>query len=150
MVLLIGYGNPGRGDDGLGPALAQRIEKRSLSDLEVKIAFQLTVEHALDVAKADIVVFADACMASQEPFTFTEISSTSPGDLDSHNVSPQSVLALAEELFGSSARGFALAISGCEFGEVKEGMSDPAIAHLGAAEAFLLGWFSRLSPMPKV
>ncbi len=148
MVLLIGFGNPGRGDDGLGPALAQRIAKRALPGIEVKIAFQLTVEHALDVAKVDTVVFADADMASLEPFTFTELSRAAPGDLDSHNVSPQSVLALAEQLFGASARGFALGISGSEFGEIREGISDPASAHLGAAEAFLLEWLSGLNHAP--
>ena len=41
---------PGRGDDGLGPAFAERIAARGLRGLPVDIDYQLTVEHALQVA----------------------------------------------------------------------------------------------------
>ncbi len=148
MILLVGIGNPGRGDDGLGPALAQRIERHALPGVEVDIAFQLTVEHALDVAKAGMVVFADADLSAREPFTFTEVSIGSPSYLDSHNVSPRSVMILAEQLFGSTARGFTLAISGHAFGEITEGLSTRATAHLGLAETFLLDWLSSRPGVP--
>lgn len=138
MVLLIGFGNPGRGDDGLGPALARKIERRALPGVVVKIAFQLTVEHALDIANADVVVFADADLALKTPYAFTEVPVGAPGYLDSHNVSPQTVMGLAEQLFGSKARGFILAISGHAFGEVREGLSDRSVTHLELAETFLL------------
>ena len=46
-MLLIGYGNPGRGDDGLGPALSEAVAARSLPGLEVDTDYQLVAEHAL-------------------------------------------------------------------------------------------------------
>ena len=49
-TLLIGYGNPGRGDDGLGPAFARRIAARGLPGVTVEIDYQLTVDHALMIA----------------------------------------------------------------------------------------------------
>ena len=55
-MLLIGYGNPGRGDDGLGPELARRVAQRRLPGLTVEIDYQLTVDHALQVAGVDAVV----------------------------------------------------------------------------------------------
>lgn len=144
MVLLIGFGNPGRGDDGLGPALARRIEQQRLPGVDVRTAFQLTVEHALDVARAEIVVFADADVSLEVPYAFGEVPAKAPTHLDSHTVSPNAVMALAGELFGSRARGFALAIAGAEFGKIKEGLSAPARANLASAETFLLGWIAAL------
>ena len=59
-ILLIGYGNPGRADDGLGPALADRIEALDLPGLTVESDYQLSIEHAALAAGHDIVIFADA------------------------------------------------------------------------------------------
>ncbi len=143
MVLLIGYGNPGRGDDGLGPALAERIERRALPFVEVKIDFQLKVEHALAVAETDVVVFADAWIAGRQPYALAELHGDPLARIDSHEVSPASVLSLARLLFGSTARGFTLAITGAEYGDIKEGLSVPAARNLDLAEAFLLDWLSK-------
>lgn len=43
-ILLIGYGNPGRGDDGLGPALAAAIEAMELPGVTVEADYQLMVD----------------------------------------------------------------------------------------------------------
>ena len=50
-ILLIGFGNPGRLDDGLGPALADAIEKLALPGVTVESNYQLTVEDAAEIAK---------------------------------------------------------------------------------------------------
>ena len=49
-ILLIGYGNPARVDDGLGPALAKAIEQLGLADITVETGYQLQVEDACQVA----------------------------------------------------------------------------------------------------
>jgi hydrogenase maturation protease len=68
QVLVIGYGNMLRRDDGAGPALAERIASRWQGQgLSVctQIVTQLTPELALDIAAADVaaVVFVDATVA---------------------------------------------------------------------------------------
>ena len=73
-MYLIGYGNPGRCDDGLGPAFAARIAARDLPGVTVSTDYQLTVDHALEIAQADRVVFADALMRSDAPFRFGPVS----------------------------------------------------------------------------
>lgn len=60
--------------------------------------------------------------------------------LGSHSLVPQTVLALSETLYGTRPKAFVLGISGYEFGEVKEGLSDKAAANLAAAETFFLEW----------
>ena len=69
-VLVIGYGNPGRLDDGLGPALAAAIESAAPAGVTVDADYQLTVEDAAAVAEHDVVVFADAAVDGPEPFYF--------------------------------------------------------------------------------
>jgi len=142
LVLLIGYGNPGRGDDGLGPALAARMEARALPGLRVLADFQLKVEHALAVAEADLVIFADADLSGRSAVALKEISGRRAGHLDSHDVSPETVMALAERIFSARARGFVLAIPGNDFHEMRDGLSDGAAAQLDRAEAMLLDWMA--------
>ncbi|TYC60955.1 Ni/Fe hydrogenase, partial [Marinobacter sp. BW6] len=56
-MFLIGYGNPGRGDDGLGPAFSEGMAARSLPGLEVDTDYQLVAEHALAISGHDVVIF---------------------------------------------------------------------------------------------
>ena len=49
-VLVIGYGNPGRMDDGLGPATIDELEKLAIDGVDLDADYQLTVEDAAAVA----------------------------------------------------------------------------------------------------
>ena len=74
-VLLIGYGNPGRLDDGLGPALAAKIEKLNIDNVDSDSDYQLTVEDAVDIHSHDIVIFADADVSCNSSFYFKKMGS---------------------------------------------------------------------------
>jgi len=90
--LLIGYGNPGRLDDGIGPALAAQVEKLGIPGLTVDSDYQLTVEHAADVAHCDAVIFADADVSGPKPFGFREIRPTQgTTGFSSHALEPEDV-----------------------------------------------------------
>ncbi|WP_298964563.1 hydrogenase maturation protease [uncultured Roseibium sp.] len=142
-MILIGYGNPGRGDDGLGPAFSQRLADRAHSELEIDTDYQLVAEHALTISSHDVVVFADAQMGGETAFSFQEIAAGAPEILGSHSLRPETVLALCETLYGARPRAYVLGISGQEFGEVKEGLSERAKKNLEDAEAFFLDWLSK-------
>jgi len=140
-TLLIGYGNPGRRDDGLGPALAASFEALRLPGLTVEIDYQLSVEHAALAAEHDVVVFADAAASGPEPFSFRAVEPKGECGFSTHSVSPAGVLALAHELFGGACRGYVLGVRGYDFGEFGEGLSSPARANLAAAVEFLKAGF---------
>ena len=144
-VLVIGYGNPGRGDDGLGPALAAGVEALGLEGVTVDCDYQLTVDHAGLIATHDVVVFADAMIGLDVPFRLSPITRTQPETLGSHQVSPEAALALAGLLFGHAPPGWILAMAGGEFGEVKEGLSPRAARNLGLALEHLRAWIADLS-----
>jgi len=63
-VLIYGYGNPGRQDDGLGNEMVNMIQKwietHHLTCMETDSNYQLNIEDAEKIAPWDIVVFVDA------------------------------------------------------------------------------------------
>jgi hydrogenase maturation protease len=137
-ILLYGYGNPGRGDDGLGPALAAAIEAMAMPGIDVDANYQLTVEDAAEMGRYAAVVFADAATEGPSPFWFSRIDDSGIGRLGwtSHSVSPVQVVALARDLFGSKVAAYALGIRGYAFDDLDEGLSAPAKDNLGQAVAF--------------
>lgn len=139
-VLLIGYGNAGRGDDGLGPAFAERISASRPEGCRIDIDYQLTVEHALPVADAATVVFVDAMIGGDAPFQFAPVAADGSADLASHSLSPQAVLALAEMLYGATPEAYVLGIAGISFGEIAEGLSETGCRNLDLAEAYFRHW----------
>jgi hydrogenase maturation protease len=137
-VLVIGYGNPGRLDDGLGPALAARLEALALPGVTVDADYQLTVEDAATVAAHDVVVLVDADTSGAEPFHFDRLAPTPGLGFSSHSVSPGALLALAEDLFGARPEAWVLGIRGYDFNEFGERISERAQANLDAATAFVV------------
>ena len=140
MTLLIAYGNPGRGDDGLGPALAERLASDLPEGLRIVVDYPLAVEHALLLTEVSTVVFTDAELASPKPFTFSRQVSSAVGDVSSHSLSPRTVLTLAGALYAAEPDAFVLGIRGYEFGEVHEGLSQDAVKNLNLAEEFFRDW----------
>jgi hydrogenase maturation protease len=137
-VLLIGYGNPGRLDDGLGPALADAVAALNLPHVTVESDYQLQPEDAAEIASHDVVIFADADLACAEPFRFERIEPKRQTNFSSHLTSPEALLALAHEAFGASTQGYVLGIRGREFNDFGEGLSVEAQANLEAAERFIV------------
>jgi hydrogenase maturation protease len=141
-ILVIGYGNPGRGDDGLGPALAAEIAAQGLPGVTVEADYQLTVDHVPLIAAHDLVVFADAAIALPEPYRLTAVRASASTTLGSHQVSPEAALQLARLLFGKAPPCWMLALAGTAFGEVREGLSPLAQANLTRAAGFLKTWIA--------
>jgi len=132
-TLLIGYGNPGRLDDGLGGALAERAQQLGIAQLTVESCYQLAVEYAEQAAGFDVVIFADAAINGPEPFDWKRIEPQMTIAFSTHHVSPQTILGLAQNVFESKVEGFALAIRGYEFDDFGERLSPQAQVNLTAA-----------------
>ena len=137
-LLVIGFGNPGRLDDGLGPALAEAVDKLGLPGVTAQADYQLTVEDAAEVARHEAVLFADADVAGPEPFWVRRIRpAASPMSFSSHSVEPQAVLALAKQLFGAEPEAYLMGIRGYAFDQFGETLSEKAQQNLAAAAAYV-------------
>ncbi len=137
-ILLIGYGNPGRLDDGLGPALAAKIEAKAIEGLSVDSDYQLTVENAFDVSKYESVIFADASINGEEPFSFQTIQAQSPMSFSTHSVSPEAILFFAKTMFQAQTKAYLLGIRGYEFNEFEERLSEGAQRNLDLVFDFII------------
>lgn len=140
-VLVLGYGNPGRGDDALGPAFLERIEalrdsRPDWPEIECLTDFQLQVEHALDLKGRSRVLFVDASASAPPPFTWSRIAPEEDRSYTTHSLKPQALLHVFERLTGESPpAAFVLGIHGERF-ELGEPLSRAAAASLEAAVAF--------------
>ena len=135
-VLVYGYGNPGRQDDGLGVALAQQAEQSGAA-LRVDSNYQLAAEDALTIADADVVIFADATTCDDvDAFAFSVLRPAGEIAFSTHSMSPASVLALCRELYAKQPDAYLLQIRGEAWG-LQEGLTQRAAGHLRQALAFL-------------
>jgi hydrogenase maturation protease len=145
-VLVLGYGNPDRRDDGLGPALAEAIGAVGVAGVETGRGFHLVLEDAARVAEHAAVVFADADVAGPGPFSFGPVEPADDGSFTSHTLSPEALLAIVARHFDRVPRAFLLGIRGYDFDGYGEGLSAGARANLDAAVAFLADLLRRGLP----
>lgn len=136
-VLLIGYGNPGRLDDGLGPALAEAIAALKPAGVTVEADYQLTVEDAAEAARHQVVIFADASVDGAEPFYFRRLAPVAATSFSTHSIHPENVLALATDMFGAKTAGYVLGVRGYDFNAFGEQLSPAAQQNLALAVSFL-------------
>jgi len=139
-MLVIGYGNPGRGDDGLGPELVSRLEALGLPGVHVEVAFQLAVEHAAALAEHDLVVFVDATTEPDAPFYFREVSPVPTDAGFTHHVSPGQVLSVAQACFHATPRCYLLGVRAQKMDDFGEGLTPGASAALEAALTHLVAF----------
>jgi hydrogenase maturation protease len=143
-IVVYGYGNPGRQDDGLGPAVARRIEEMGISGVATESNYQLNIEDATIIADADCVIFVDASLSGDGPFNFAEIEPAGEITFTTHSMSPQSVLALCQDLFDRKVRAYLMGIRGYEWDFV-EGLSPDAEKNLDGACDYLRAFIINLS-----
>lgn len=135
-VLVIGYGNPGRQDDGLGPAAAVEIGEAGWPNVTTSDNYQLVIEDAVQVAAHEVVWFVDACRQGDAPCTVQSLSPAFEIAFTSHLLKPETLLAIAEQQFGKAPQAHLVSIRGYEFDFV-EGLTHRARANLALAVALL-------------
>lgn len=139
-TVVIGYGNPLRGDDAAGVAVAQALQERlkDRPDVTVEAAFQLLPEHAALIAEADRVLFVDAALDGSpgEVRSTVVMPVTLPGSPLTHTLSPGQILGMCQQLFGKCPHATLWTLTGWEF-EHQEGMSE-------RIQQAMLGWVEQI------
>jgi hydrogenase maturation protease len=132
-LLLFGYGNPGRGDDALGPMLVEHIAELKLDQVTCLNDMQLLVEHATDLVGFERVIFVDADMSCRAPYVMSEVSAKKDDSYTSHALSPAALLYIYQQAYGhESPPASILHIRGYDFA-LGDALSDKASANLQAA-----------------
>lgn len=139
-ILVYGYGNPGRQDDGLGIELVSRLEEwaaeKGLADIEFDNNYQLNIEDADVISRMDLVVFADASEEDIEDFCLSKVDGSGKLSFTTHAASPSYIVKLCQELFQKEPLVFLLHIKGYEWA-FQEGLSSQSLVNLERAVSYM-------------
>lgn len=117
-TLIIGYGNPLRGDDGAGCHAAHELKRifHDDPDVEVIAAQQLTPEMAEDVARSKFILFIDAALGDRPGAIRQMRVAPEPGPAGfTHHLTPSSLLSAAEQLYGDAPMAMVVTLAGWSF-----------------------------------
>lgn len=144
-TLLIGIGNNGRKDDGLGWAFLKSIEKTGLFDGQIHYCYQLQVEDAERISGVDHVIFADAYQGHlREGYEWVACRPSGNFTFTTHAFTPTSILFLCQELYQKLPTAHVLMIQGQDWG-LGQGLSEKASINLQKAlKSFNEKWQAKL------
>jgi len=115
-ALVIGYGDSLRSDDGAGPRVAELLS--GLEGLTVLSRHQLVPELADDFRGRDVVVFVDAAATLKPGEVAVRRLRASPpaGPAGfTHHYDPETLLLVAERLYGTTPRAFLVTLGAQSF-----------------------------------
>jgi len=148
-VLIIGYGNPNREDDGVSWHILQKLATHFDAPLAPALAtdefdpnryphlvfeLQLMPEMSEPMANYDFVCFVDAHTgAYEEDVRVVPIAPAYQTSPFTHHLTPESCLSLADTLYGHAPEGLMVSVRGYQFGyktelsEQTAGLADEAV-----------------------
>ena len=129
-ILIYGYGNPGRQDDGIGNEFVEIIEKwiaeNGIKNVYTDSNYQLNIEDADTISSKDIVVFVDATIEEIDDFYIDRVNpSDAKVEFTMHAVSSAFVVNLCNEIYGKFPECYLIHIKGYEW-DFAEGLTDKA------------------------
>ncbi|MFI5187526.1 MAG: hypothetical protein ACHQF0_12420 [Chitinophagales bacterium] len=135
-ILLIGIGNSGRNDDGLGWRFIEMINGFGCDFLRYEVRYQLQVEDAALVSEYNVVIFVDATHDKlRSGYEMRSCIAANHAFFSTHAQQPGAILYLANHLYNKFPKAYTLAISGRDW-ELKTSLSKEAENNLQAALSF--------------
>lgn len=115
-ILVIGYGNPLRSDDGVGQQIAKVVASWGMPNLEAIAVHQLTPELAEALARVDVAIFVDAAPATAEQEVQVRLLELVESSMTSgHWCEPQVLLAMVQALYGRHPQAWWVMVPGANF-----------------------------------
>ncbi len=139
-MLIYGYGNPGRQDDGLGPALVSKLDlwlkENNYNNVITDSNYQLNIEDAAVIFDRDPVIFVDATQNNIPSYQFDPLEPSPKKEFTMHAVSPAFVLSLCESIYSRKPETYLLQIKGYEWKFLEE-ITEQAANNLEQAFEFI-------------
>ena|SRR6266498_889423 len=137
-TLIVGIGNSGRGDDGLGWKFVEMTQYLGCDFLDYEFRYQLQIEDAALIGSYDVVIFVDASHVKlSNGFKMKSCISANHYFFSSHMQSPEVILYLANVLYYRFPKAYTLAISGKDW-ELHTSLSKEAEKNLQSALSFFI------------
>lgn len=117
QVLVIGYGNPLRGDDGIGQTVATEVEEWELGEVRSRAVHQLMPELAQELSEVNLAIFVDAALSGDE-VTRSQLEPAPEQGLPwGHSLSPSRLLALCQWLYQTVPQAWMISVPGVDFSD---------------------------------
>jgi len=148
-VLVCGYGNPFRTDDGAGhilaPLIGEFFESRG-EDVDVRLEHQPLPEQAVEFDEYDLLVFADARVpgsCSGEGFVIEELSPNPALEgLNIHSAGPGWLMALASNIGVAPSPALLVSVEGESF-DFGDNLTAECLSRVEKALHSLEEWFGK-------
>jgi hydrogenase maturation protease len=138
-MLILGIGNPLRGDDGIGAHVCVQLEELNIPGISVQTTHQLHTEWIFTFQQYDAVLLVDASLSDHEvvirPISTAAVSSSNL----SHHMAASQIAALTSLIVGSSTLFFECAVPGDAFG-LSDQLSEKGRMHADLAVASIKSW----------
>lgn len=140
--LIFTYGNQSRGDDGLGPAMFDLLDRDKhdsdeLDTVALLTDYQLQIEHAIDLQHRECVLFVDAGITGDAPYQFHRLHAERDSSYSTHAMSPAAVLDVYQQIYQHGPPPcYILTIRGYEFG-LGQALSEQAKINLQQGYEFI-------------
>jgi hydrogenase maturation protease len=153
-LLLLGYGNPDREDDGVAwhilraltiklgvvPPESYEDEFPRVESIDFDFQLQLTPELAEDIAAYEYVCFMDAHTGNiPEPVRLITVESEFQNSPFTHHLTAQSLMAMCETIYGKRPDAALLSVLGHRFLFTRE-LSDETAELVPQAVELIWGW----------
>ncbi len=145
-ILIYGYGNPGRQDDGLGIRLVEElerwVEKNDLKFMDFDSDYQLNIEDAHAISTYEQVFFVDASIEKDvKDVRLSKVLPTEKTEFTMHAMLPGFILHLCQNLYDKYPDSYLLSIRGYKF-EFMKRMTSRAEKNLKKALELMTNQFS--------
>ena len=135
-TIVLGIGNIGRQDDGLGWLFLDYLKDEGFKDIEIEYRYQLQIEDAELISNYENVIFIDATKEqTKNGFYYKTCESSDKFGFSSHELVPETILYLANNLYNHNPKAFILGIQGYEW-NLEIGLSVEAKVNLNNAKRY--------------
>ena len=132
MILVVGYGNPLRGDDRLGLYVVERLEEHNIPDLQTRCYQQLQLELLEEILNFQKVILVDAGNGPEDLLIQKIEPAAGKHLVSSHHLNPHVLSELAKVLYKKELNLYLCSIRG-ECFELGETLSAPALKNADQA-----------------
>ena len=134
-IIILGIGNNGRQDDGLGWMFLDFLEEQN-SNIDIEYRYQLQIEDADLISNYDTVIFVDATKEeTEEGFYLKPCHPSEKYSFSTHALAPETVLYLSHKLYDHNPDASIFAIQGYDW-ELKMGLSEKGTVNLEKAKKY--------------
>ena len=137
-IVVLGIGNSGRQDDGLGWKFLDFLNKEGIPNAKLEYRYQLQIEDAELICHYDTVIFVDAVKDNlKQGFYYKICEPSDKFSFSTHALVPETVLFLSKKIYNHSPKAFVLGIHGYLW-DLNIGLSKKAIINFNNAKNYFM------------